>query len=120
MSILQFISSKVWNALFGRPADSLERSIDHEDEYMIFDYNPITSNFVSVHRSVADAYLSGIIAGILEGAGFHAEVSAHSCDLEDGEAKNGFVGLPTRTDKAVFLVKFSDKILDRDGLLSNR
>lgn len=120
MSILQFISSKVWNALFGRSADSLERSIDHEDEYMIFDYNPITSHFVSVHQSVADAYVSGMIAGILEGAGFHAEVSAHTVDLEEGENKNGFVGLPTRKDKAVFLVKFSDKILDRDGLLSNR
>lgn len=118
MSILQFISIKVWNSLFGRPADSLERSIDHSDEFMIFDYNPITSHFISVHQSVADAYLSGIIAGILEGAGFHAEVTAHSVQVEEGESKNGFVGLPTRKDKAVFLVKFSEKILERDGMLS--
>lgn len=48
MSILQFISSSVWKSLFGRAADSLERSIDHADEFMIVDYDPITSTFVSV------------------------------------------------------------------------
>ena len=65
MSILQFISSTVWKSLFGRAADSLERSIDHVDEYMIFDYNPITSTYVSSHQFSADAYISGIIASYL-------------------------------------------------------
>ena len=32
-----------------------------------------------------DAYISGIIAGIIEGAGFPARVTAHSVALEDGE-----------------------------------
>lgn len=120
MSILQFVSSAVWKSLFGKPADSLERSIDHADEYMIFDYNPITSNFVSVHQSSADAYISGIIAGVLEGAGFSARVSAHTVQVEEGEARNGFVGLPSRKDKAVFLVKFAEKVLVRDASLANR
>jgi hypothetical protein len=122
MSILQFISSTAWKSLFGRPADSLERSIDHADEYMIFDNNPITSNFVSVHQSSADAYLSGIIAGILEGAGFSARVSAHTVDVEDGngaagDGRGAVVGLPQRKDKAVFLVKFAPKVLERDAEL---
>jgi trafficking protein particle complex subunit 5 len=42
MNILQFISTTVWKSLFHKPADSLERSIDHADEYMIVDYAPIT------------------------------------------------------------------------------
>ena len=118
MSILQFISSTVWKALFGRAADSLERSIDHEDEYMIFDYNPITSIHVSSHPLSADAYLSGIIAGVLEGAGFTAQVSAHTVTIEEGEVvKGNAVGLPPRKDKAVFLVKFAHKILERDAAL---
>jgi Transport protein particle (TRAPP) component len=42
MNLLQFISTTVWKNLFGKPADSLERSIDHADEFMIIDYAPIT------------------------------------------------------------------------------
>lgn len=42
MGVLQFVSTQVWKALFGKAADSLERSIDHADEFMIVDYSPIT------------------------------------------------------------------------------
>jgi trafficking protein particle complex subunit 5 len=42
MNLLQFISTTVWKCLFGKQADSLERSIDHADEFMIIDYAPIT------------------------------------------------------------------------------
>ena len=92
MNILQFVSTQVWKALFNKPADSLERSIDHADEFMIIDYEPITSTFVSVPADFGqlsvDAYISGMIAGILTGAGFHARVTAHSVRLEEGEHTN--------------------------------
>jgi len=126
MSILHFVSSSVWKALFGKSADSLERSIDHADEFMIVDYEPITSTFVSVPPDLgqlsADAYVSGIIAGVLDGAGFSARVTAHSVNVEEGEyAKpqggNVVTGLPARKDKAVFLVKFSQEVLARDAAL---
>ena len=42
MNVLQFVSTTVWKALFGKAADSLERSIDHADEFMIVDFTPIT------------------------------------------------------------------------------
>jgi trafficking protein particle complex subunit 5 len=48
MNILQFISTTVWKSLFHKPADSLERSIDHADEYMIVDYAPITRYVMTV------------------------------------------------------------------------
>lgn len=132
MGILQFISSTVWKALFGKAADSLERSIDHVDEYMIVERDPITSTFISVPSDLgqfsADAYVSGIIAGILEGAGFPARVTAHSVRMEEGEkviAANNTtsplssisIGLPPRKEKAVFLVKFSSQVLEREAAL---
>lgn len=42
MNLLQFISTTVWKYLTGKPADSLERSLDHADEFMIIDFAPIT------------------------------------------------------------------------------
>ena len=136
MSILHFISSSVWKSLFGRAADSLERSIDHVDEYMIIDYEPIASTFVSVPTDLgqlsADAYVSGIIAGVLDGAGFAARVTAHNVKVEEGEyaankqvgsgsgggaGGNAVPGMPPRKNKAVFLVKFSPEVLSRDASL---
>lgn len=126
MSILQFVSATVWKSLFGKPADSLERSIDNADEYMIVDYEPITSTFVSVPSDLgqlsADSYISGIIAGVLEGSGFPARVTAHTVPMEEGEYTSKMLGTSSSTllhrrDKAVFLVKFSKEVLARDAAL---
>mmetsp|Transcript_8098 Transcript_8098/g.13408 ORF Transcript_8098/g.13408 Transcript_8098/m.13408 type:complete len:208 (-) Transcript_8098:191-814(-) len=122
MNILQFVSAQVWKSLFGKPADSLERSIDHADEFMIVDYEPLTSTYVSVPSDLgqlsADAFISGIIAGVLDGAGFSARVTAHSVALEDGEGSaSSNPSLPPKKDKAVFLVKFSPEVLKRDASL---
>eukprot|EP00934_Nitzschia_sp_Nitz4_P002408 Nitzschia sp. Nitz4//scaffold29_size155292//129490//130421//NITZ4_002686-RA/size155292-processed-gene-0.28-mRNA-1//1//CDS//3329546532//2403//frame0 len=132
MNILQFVSTQVWRSLFGKPADSLERSIDHADEYMIIDYEPLTSTFVSVPSDFGqlsvDAYISGIIAGVLTGAGFSARVTAHSVKLEEGEQPPSSSSvntsglsvisrLPPRKEKAVFLVKFSPEVLERDAAM---
>jgi len=46
-----------------------------------------------------------------------SRVSAHTVDVEEGESRNGYAGLPSRTDKAVFLVKFAEKVLQRDAAL---
>lgn len=181
MNVLQFVSSQCWKALFHKPADSLERSIDHADEYMIVDYTPITSTYIRVGSDMGslsvDAYISGIIAGILAGAGFPARVTAHSVAMEevekadqhareqaaffsssrgtnarDGSSVRGAVSdavgsavmgmgserggpasntmsiaaaaaavplppIPARTEKAVFLVKFSPEVLTRDAAM---
>jgi hypothetical protein len=180
MNVLQFVSSQCWKALFHKAADSLERSIDHADEYMIVDYTPVTSQYIRVGSDMGslsvDAYISGIIAGILAGAGFPARVTAHSVKLEEAEKAEqsqreqqayyantkgapasggvrGAVGdavgnavmgmgserggpssnamniaaaaaavplppLPPRTEKAVFLVKFSQEVLSRDAAMN--
>lgn len=111
MGILQFISTTVWKTLFSKPADSLERSIDHADEFMIVDHAPITSTYVSVPSDFGglsvDSYMSGILAGILQAAGFPARVTAHTVSSDDGEST-----------KTVFLVKFASLVLERDATLS--
>jgi hypothetical protein len=95
---------------------------------MIVDYEPITSTFVSVPADFGqlsvDAYMSGIICGILAGAGFTARVTAHSVQLEEGEQAQQTSssmqqggGLPPRTAKAVFLVKFAPDVLSRDAAM---
>jgi trafficking protein particle complex subunit 5 len=126
MQILQFVSSTLWKSLFGKPADSLERSIDHSDEFMIVDYEPLTSTYVSVPADLGqlsvDSFVSGILAGVLDAAGFAARVTAHSVPLEDGEhvpynGANTSPFLPPRKEKAVFLVKFSAEVLKRDAQL---
>lgn len=120
MNILQFVSASVWKSLFGKNADSLERSIDHADEFMIYDYEPLTSTYCSVPPDLgqlsADAYISGIIAGVLDGAGFPARVTAHNVALEDGEYNPSSLIMP-RKEKAVFLVKFDPEVSKRDAAM---
>jgi hypothetical protein len=132
--MLQFVSTQVWKSLFGKVADSLEKSIDNDDEFMIVDHEPLTSTFVSVPSDFGqlsvDSYMSGIIAGVLCGAGFEARVTAHSVQTDESEQNNsntnssipsgGFASgylMPPRKEKAVFLVKFSAEVLERDAAM---
>merc|ERR1711903_276056 len=41
VAMLSYIQVSAWKALFGRSADSLEQSIDHDDEYMIIERHPL-------------------------------------------------------------------------------
>jgi len=134
MAILHHLSITIWRYLFGRSADSLEQSMDNDDEYMIYDDRPIASSFCNV-RSV-DAFVSGIIAGILGAAGFGARVSAHSVgggggdegdvggDASGGGRRGGSGGtggllLPDvgPRERCVFLVKFNREVMERDAAL---
>ena len=90
----------------------------------ILEFGQQNSTFVSVPPDFGglsvDSYLSGIIAGILEGAGFPARVTAHSVALEEGEVPPSIpsvVVLPERKEKTVFLVKFSPTVLSRDNAM---
>lgn len=105
---LQFVSSTCWKALFGKVADSLERSTEVDSEYMIHEADPVTNKFISVPPDLGQlncaAYIAGVTAGILEGAGFPAEVSAHT-------VSNG----PGQGDRTVFLIKFAPEVMAREA-----
>mmetsp|Transcript_16315 Transcript_16315/g.48690 ORF Transcript_16315/g.48690 Transcript_16315/m.48690 type:complete len:170 (+) Transcript_16315:273-782(+) len=96
ISMLQFISTTSWKVLFGKAADSLERSTENENEYMIVDAQPITNCFVSVPNHLGQlncaAYMAGIVMGIMDSAQFAARVSAHSMpDLGSLLAHTSFI-----------------------------
>lgn len=83
-------------------------------------FSPSNSSCVSVPSDFGglsvDAYVSGIVAGILDGAGFHARVTAHSVALEEGESMPSQANMSTyKREKAVFLVKFDASVLERDA-----
>lgn len=90
----------MWKSLFGKNADSLEKSNDSEKEYMIYDAEPVTNHFISVPADMGSlncaSYVAGIIAGTLECANFPAKVTA--VDTAVGEGGSGC--------STVYLVEF--------------
>ncbi|KAG5177953.1 transport protein particle component [Tribonema minus] len=120
LQALQWVSADMWRALFGKTADSLERSTENADEYMIHELQPITNVFVSVPPDLGQlncaAYIAGIIAGALDGACFPATVTAHTIELAGQEANITAAGGPRC--KTVFLVKFSEEVMRREAQLA--
>lgn len=74
VDILQFIYSNVWKTLFGKQADGLEKSNEKNDEFYLFEKEPITNKFASVPKTYGQfncaAFIAGIINGILDAADF--------------------------------------------------
>ncbi|KAH3687718.1 hypothetical protein WICPIJ_001302 [Wickerhamomyces pijperi] len=108
VEILQFIHTQVWRTLFGRVADELEKSSEADDEYMITDKQPLMSEFISVPKDMGqlnvNAFVAGIIEGILDVCYFQASVSAHTVETP---------GCPNRT---VFFIKFDRDVIERENL----
>ena len=50
LEVLQFIGSSVWKFLFGRNVDSLERGAENDNEYIITDFHPLCSKYISVPK----------------------------------------------------------------------
>eukprot|EP00735_Rhodelphis_limneticus_P006579 TRINITY_DN18_c0_g1::TRINITY_DN18_c0_g1_i1::g.14759::m.14759 TRINITY_DN18_c0_g1::TRINITY_DN18_c0_g1_i1::g.14759 ORF type:complete len:209 (-),score=19.89,sp/Q54YG5/TPPC5_DICDI/65.56/8e-82,TRAPP/PF04051.11/1.3e-43,VanZ/PF04892.7/0.091 TRINITY_DN18_c0_g1_i1:62-661(-) len=111
INLLGFISSTVWKTLFGKAADSLEKSTENEDEYMISEREPLVNRFISVPSELSSlncaAFVAGIVRGILDRAGFPARVTAHSVEMEG-------VRYPPRT---VILIKFKEEVILRERQL---
>lgn len=105
LPLLQFIHSTLWPHLFGRRADSLERSSSSASEYMIADNEPLVSQYVSVPKEMSQlnvaAFVAGIVEGVCDGAAFPAKVTAvnNASELWSG--------------RTVFLVKFTDEVIER-------
>ncbi|KAJ1554305.1 TRAPP subunit trs31 [Nowakowskiella sp. JEL0078] len=105
LQILYFIHSNMWKSLFGKQADSLEKSAENEDEYMISDNEPNISKYISVPKDFSTlncgAFIAGIVEAILDGCQFPSRVSAHSTPSDQ---------FPLRT---TILIKF-----DKSGVSS--
>lgn len=115
ITLLHFIKINVWQHLFGRAADGLEKSSDPSkpDEYMIIDNEPLVNRYISVPKDMSQlncaAYVAGIVEGVCDGSAFPARVTAHSVGKqEEGEMWPG---------RTVFLVKFAPEVMEREGYL---
>lgn len=110
LGILSFIHTTVWKCLFGKAAESLERGTENEDEYMISDRELLVNRFISVPRDMGQlncgTFVSGVVRGILEGAGFPAQVSAHYVAVE-GQTQ----------PRTTILMKFSEEVMAREARL---
>lgn len=108
--MLQFVSSVVWQHLFGKTADALEKSTEHANSYMIREAEPITNIFISVPKDRSRfnpaSFVGGILRGILDGAGFPCTVQAVTQPLEVEAGPR---------DKTVFLIKFADIVAAREA-----
>eukprot|EP00850_Spirogloea_muscicola_P021855 SM000265S09776 [mRNA] locus=s265:166499:168643:+ [translate_table: standard] len=91
-------------------ADSLEKSTEHEDEYMISERELLVNRFISVPRDMGSfncgAFVAGIVKGVLDNAGFPARVTAHFVAVE-GQAR----------PRTTILIKFSEEVLLREARL---
>eukprot|EP01114_Cavostelium_apophysatum_P009126 TRINITY_DN2219_c0_g1_i2.p1 TRINITY_DN2219_c0_g1~~TRINITY_DN2219_c0_g1_i2.p1 ORF type:complete len:109 (+),score=16.19 TRINITY_DN2219_c0_g1_i2:362-688(+) len=102
-----FVAYTVWKVLFGKNADSLEKSTEQEDEYMINENAPLSvTKFISIPKDYAGLNCANLVAGIVEGildaAEFPARVSAHSVPAEG-----------QRFPKTVILIKFNPEVIER-------
>ena len=80
LQMLYLINTNVWKGLFGKAADSLEKSNDHDDECncfhvdMISDNDPAVTRFISVPKEMSSlncgAFMAGIVEAILDASQF--------------------------------------------------
>jgi hypothetical protein len=89
--------------LFGngpKDAVSLEKSVDHDDEFMIVEKQPFVATYISSAPCSCSAFAAGVVRGVLEGAQFPARVSAHDED-----------------SRTVILIKFAPEVVGRENRL---
>jgi hypothetical protein len=111
LGILQYVNSTLWKSLFGKSADALEKVVDNEDEFMIFESEPIVNQYISVPSDLSSlncaAFVAGIIRGALDSAGFPANVQAHTVAMDNGGSRT------------VYVIKFDQEVLAREKALAN-
>ncbi|EJD55216.1 TRAPP I complex [Auricularia subglabra TFB-10046 SS5] len=106
---LMSIHTQFWRAVFGKPADGIEKSVENEDEYMIIDNDPPITRFISIPRDMnqlsCSAITAGMVEAVLDGLGFPARVTAHSVPTTE---------FPQRT---TILIKLDKSVLEREEAL---
>lgn len=108
IDVLQHIHTPLWTMLFGKPADNLEKSQDNADEYMVIDNDPLFTRYAVPPKEFdqlnCNAFVAGIVEGVLDAAYFPCSVTAHTVATE---------GHPMRS---VYLIKFDPVVLQREHI----
>lgn len=107
LKMLQYLQTTFWRAVFGKPADALERGSGTEGQYLLWENTPLISKFITVPRDFPNlsvcAFSAGIIRGALEAAHMPAEVSALN-GVEAGGAEG----------TTVYVIEFAPSVLARE------
>ncbi|KAG1796111.1 NO signaling/Golgi transport ligand-binding domain-containing protein, partial [Suillus subaureus] len=107
---LMSIHTQVWRAVFGRPADAIEKSVENEDEYMIIDNDPPIERHISVPKDMnqlsCSSFTAGVVEAVLDGLGLPARVTAHHTPTQQ---------FPSRT---TILIKLDKSVLEREEISS--
>lgn len=99
-SILHFIHNNLWKMLFNKQADGIQRSTENKYEYRILEKNPITNKYIPTFKNFnASSFISGIIEGFLNSAGFRCKVGVYYSDKD----KNTY-----------YIINFDEDIVDKD------
>eukprot|EP00658_Telonema_sp_P-2_P042940 TRINITY_DN30901_c0_g1_i1.p1 TRINITY_DN30901_c0_g1~~TRINITY_DN30901_c0_g1_i1.p1 ORF type:complete len:116 (+),score=25.82 TRINITY_DN30901_c0_g1_i1:436-783(+) len=108
MSAGQFVQGDLWTAVFSKPADELQKSTESDEEYMITEIAPVLNQYISapkdMHFNIC-SFAAGVIKGVLDAAGFPAQVTSHS------------VGTEAEPCRTTFLIKFDQEVVTRDAKL---
>lgn len=107
LETLQFIVSTIWLNLFDKAADSLEKSSENENQFMIIDNNPVMTKYIGLPKEYGslncESFVAGIIEGILDTSYLKSEVSAHTVPQD------------THPNRTVYLIKFDVSVLAREA-----
>ena len=86
LTLLSFLHGTLWQYLFQKKADALEKSSEHSDEYMISDNNLLISKYIAAPKEMSSFSSGALIAGIVESccdqARFPARVTAHNVPVD--------------------------------------
>ena len=107
LGMLRMIHGTIWKQLFGKQADELEQIVDSDDEFTISDKDTITGRFICFPKNESgiycDAFIAGIIEGILNAAEFPARVVTQ-------------MNNPDEERKTTFVITFSPEAIERDRM----
>lgn len=137
---LRSIHTQVWRAVFGKPADAIEKSVENPDECgshlleglvstyarsvdMVIDNDPPITRNISVPRDMSQlscsSFTAGIVEAVLDGLGFVSLVtslysSGHS--LCDQPARVTAHNTPTEAypNRTTILIKLERSVLERE------
>eukprot|EP00658_Telonema_sp_P-2_P042941 TRINITY_DN30901_c0_g1_i2.p1 TRINITY_DN30901_c0_g1~~TRINITY_DN30901_c0_g1_i2.p1 ORF type:complete len:189 (+),score=46.76 TRINITY_DN30901_c0_g1_i2:177-743(+) len=108
IDVLEFVQGDLWTAVFSKPADELQKSTESDEEYMITEIAPVLNQYISapkdMHFNIC-SFAAGVIKGVLDAAGFPAQVTSHS------------VGTEAEPCRTTFLIKFDQEVVTRDAKL---
>lgn len=121
---LMSIHTQVWRAVFGKPADAIEKSVDNADEYMIIDNDPLIERYISVPKDMSQlscsSFTAGIVEAVLDGLGFVSMsdyIPASSDSVQPARVTAHNTPKAQYPSCTTILIKLEKSVLEREEVL---